>query len=85
MLVLVGLLHVCLKWMESGLLGSNHSFVVSGVCVCVFVSVCLSVCSQGYSKILLTSWGHDTAVVSTSNLLLTVNEALTHSAVLVQV
>ena len=42
-------------------------------------------CSQGYSKILLTSWGHDTAVVSTSNLLITVNEALTHSAVLVQV
>ncbi len=33
----------------------------------------------------MTTWGHDPAVVLVSNLLLTVNDALTHSAVLVQV
>lgn len=40
---------------------------------------------KSYRKLLLTSWGHDTAVVNTSNVLLTLNEALTHSAVLIQV
>lgn len=33
----------------------------------------------------MTSWGHDGAVVSVTNLLITLNDALTHSAVLVQV
>jgi len=40
---------------------------------------------QGCSKVLMTSWGHDGAVVSATNLLITLNDALTHSAVLVQV
>ena len=33
----------------------------------------------------MTSWGHDGAIVSVTNLLITLNDALTHSAVLVQV
>ncbi len=40
---------------------------------------------QGYSRVVVTTWGHDPTVVLVSNLLLTVNDALTHSAVLVQV
>ena len=42
-------------------------------------------CVQRYSKILLTSWGHDHAIINSSNILLSLNEALTHSAVLLQV
>lgn len=40
---------------------------------------------QGCKKVLMTSWGHDGAIVSVTNLLITLNDALTHSAVLVQV
>ena len=40
---------------------------------------------QGYSRVLVTTWGHDPTSVFASNLLLTVNDALTHSAVLIQV
>ncbi|XP_064382636.1 protein FAM91A1-like isoform X2 [Halichondria panicea] len=40
---------------------------------------------KGYSRVVVTTWGHDPTVVLVSNLLLTVNDALTHSAVLVQV
>ena len=43
------------------------------------------VCCQGYHRVLVTSWGHDPTSVYVSNLLLTVNDALTHSAVLIQV
>ena len=32
----------------------------------------------------MTTWGHDPGVIGTSNILLTLNDALTHSAVLVQ-
>lgn len=39
---------------------------------------------QGYERLLITSWGHDPGVVATSNVLMTLNDALTHSAVLVQ-
>ncbi|KAK3600385.1 hypothetical protein CHS0354_016001 [Potamilus streckersoni] len=38
-----------------------------------------------YDRLLVTTWGHDPAVIATSNVLLTLNDALTHSAVLVQV
>ena len=40
---------------------------------------------QGCNKVLLTLWRHDGAIVSVTNLLITLNDALTHSAVLVQV
>lgn len=41
--------------------------------------------SQGYDRLLITSWGHDPGVVPTSNVLTMLNDALTHSAVLIQV
>ncbi|XP_062506716.1 protein FAM91A1-like isoform X2 [Corticium candelabrum] len=39
---------------------------------------------QEYELLLMTSWGHDSAVVPTSNALLSANEALTHAPVLIQ-
>ena len=40
---------------------------------------------QEYDRLLITTWGHDPGLVSTSNALLTINDALAHSAVLIQV
>lgn len=40
---------------------------------------------QAYDRLLITSWGHDPGVVPTSNVLTMLNDALTHSAVLIQV
>lgn len=37
-----------------------------------------------YDRLLVTTWGHDPGVISTSNILITLNDALTHSAVMVQ-
>ncbi|KAH3848619.1 protein FAM91A1-like [Dreissena polymorpha] len=37
-----------------------------------------------YDRLLVTTWGHDPSVISTSNILLTLNDALSHSAVFVQ-
>ncbi|MEE6463183.1 hypothetical protein FKM82_005809 [Ascaphus truei] len=39
---------------------------------------------QMYDRLLITSWGHDPGVVPTSNVLAMLNDALTHSAVLIQ-
>ncbi|XP_076341540.1 protein FAM91A1 isoform X2 [Tachypleus tridentatus] len=39
---------------------------------------------QAYDKILVTTWGHDPGTVPTSNALTTLNDALSHSAVLIQ-
>ncbi|XP_018079427.2 protein FAM91A1 isoform X2 [Xenopus laevis] len=39
---------------------------------------------QMYDRLLITSWGHDPGVVPTSNVLVMLNDALTHSAVLIQ-
>ncbi|KAJ7991920.1 hypothetical protein DPEC_G00288870 [Dallia pectoralis] len=39
---------------------------------------------QVYDRLLITSWGHDPGVVPTSNVLTMLNDALTHSAVLIQ-
>ncbi|XP_048849424.1 protein FAM91A1 [Brienomyrus brachyistius] len=39
---------------------------------------------QTYERLLITSWGHDPGVVPTSNVLTMLNDALTHSAVLIQ-
>ncbi len=41
--------------------------------------------AQVYDRLLITSWGHDPGVVPTSNVLTMLNDALTHSAVLIQV
>ncbi len=51
----------------------------------LFPMVYLSCSVQQYSRVLVTTWGHDPTSVFVSNLLLTVNDALTHSAVLIQV
>uniref|UniRef100_A0AAZ3RFV8 FAM91A1 n=1 Tax=Oncorhynchus tshawytscha TaxID=74940 RepID=A0AAZ3RFV8_ONCTS len=40
---------------------------------------------QVYDRLLITSWGHDPGVVPSSNVLTMLNDALTHSAVLIQV
>ncbi|KAG8441621.1 hypothetical protein GDO86_010708 [Hymenochirus boettgeri] len=37
-----------------------------------------------YDRLLITSWGHDPGVVPASNVLVMLNDALTHSAVLIQ-
>ncbi|KAG9478687.1 hypothetical protein GDO78_012375, partial [Eleutherodactylus coqui] len=37
-----------------------------------------------YDRLLITSWGHDPGVVPTSNVLVMLNDALTHSSVLIQ-
>ena len=39
---------------------------------------------QRYERCQITTWGHDPSILSTSNLLLTLQECLSHSAVLVQ-
>nr|KAG5713951.1 hypothetical protein BaRGS_020279 [Batillaria attramentaria] len=39
---------------------------------------------QHYERLLVTTWGHDPGVIATSNILLTLNDALAHSAVFVQ-
>ncbi|XP_038839389.1 protein FAM91A1-like, partial [Salvelinus namaycush] len=39
---------------------------------------------QVFDRLLITSWGHDPGVVPTSNVLTMLNDALTHSAVLIQ-
>ncbi|XP_022089534.1 protein FAM91A1-like isoform X2 [Acanthaster planci] len=39
---------------------------------------------QEYDRLLITTWGHDPGLVATSNALLTINDALAHSAVLIQ-
>lgn len=39
---------------------------------------------QDYDRLLVTTWGHDPGVIGASNILVTLNDALTHSAVLVQ-
>jgi hypothetical protein len=38
-----------------------------------------------YDRLLVTTWGHDPGVLPVSNIVFTLNDALCHSAVLVQV
>jgi len=40
---------------------------------------------QDCDKYLVTSWGHDGGVIPSANALFTLNDALSHSAVFVQV
>lgn len=54
----------------------DNSFLLHTLLISVF---------QGYDRLLITSWGHDPGVVPTSNVLTMLNDALTHSAVLIQV
>lgn len=40
---------------------------------------------QGFDRLLIATWGHDPTAVPVSNVLVALNDALTHSAVLIQV
>ncbi|CAI8043415.1 Protein FAM91A1 [Geodia barretti] len=67
-------------WLYSKLGSGPHSILLSrGTRLRRLPSVL-----KGYHRVLVTSWGHDPTSVYVSNLLLTVNDALTHSAVLIQ-
>lgn len=37
-----------------------------------------------FDRVQITTWGHDPSILQTSNILLTLQDCLTHSAVLVQ-
>jgi hypothetical protein len=37
-----------------------------------------------YDRLMITTWGHESTIVNTSNVLMALNEALSHSAVLLQ-
>ena len=50
----------------------------SSICTVVFLF-------QSFERLQITTWGHDPAVVPTSNVLISLNDALSHSPVLVQV
>ncbi|XP_068680843.1 protein FAM91A1-like [Montipora foliosa] len=39
---------------------------------------------QDYERLMITTWGHDPAIVAVSNVLIALNDSLSHSAVLVQ-
>ncbi|GAB1599980.1 protein FAM91A1-like [Argonauta hians] len=39
---------------------------------------------QEYDRLLVTTWDHDPGVIASSNILMTLNDALSHSAVLIQ-
>lgn len=45
---------------------------------------CLPSCFKSYDRLLITSWGHDPFITNQVNVLLTLNDALTHSPILVQ-
>ena len=55
--------------------------------VCNDFFLCTSLLSflQTYQWLIITTWGHDPSVVAASNVLLALNDALAHSAVLLQV
>lgn len=40
---------------------------------------------RNYDKVLVTTWGHDPGVLPVANIVVTLNDALCHSSVLVQV
>lgn len=75
------LLHVDSTLLQYDAVPHHHTTVlmVSVIRVLFFFSV------QVYDRLLITSWGHDPGVVPTSNVLTMLNDALTHSAVLIQV
>ena len=55
-------------------------WIVNVPCVLIFLGL-----FQDYDRLLITTWGHDPSVVPVSNVLVALNDALSHSAVLIQV
>uniref|UniRef100_A0A8C0IM69 Family with sequence similarity 91 member A1 n=1 Tax=Chelonoidis abingdonii TaxID=106734 RepID=A0A8C0IM69_CHEAB len=68
----------------SRVLNKNYMLLVSMAPLTNEIRPISSCTPQGYDRLLITSWGHDPGVVLTSNVLTMLNDALTHSAVLIQ-
>uniref|UniRef100_A0A8D3E3W0 Family with sequence similarity 91 member A1 n=1 Tax=Scophthalmus maximus TaxID=52904 RepID=A0A8D3E3W0_SCOMX len=68
----------------SRVLNKNYKLLVSMAPLSNEIRPISSCTPQGYDRLLITSWGHDPGVVPTSNVLTMLNDALTHSAVLIQ-
>ncbi|KAG8133931.1 hypothetical protein E2320_011684, partial [Naja naja] len=68
----------------SRVLNKNYTLLVSMAPLTNEIRPTSSCTPQGYDRLLITSWGHDPGVVPTSNVLTMLNDALTHSAVLIQ-
>uniref|UniRef100_A0A4W6CM40 Family with sequence similarity 91 member A1 n=1 Tax=Lates calcarifer TaxID=8187 RepID=A0A4W6CM40_LATCA len=69
----------------SRVLNKNYKLLVSMAPLSNEIRPISSCTPQVYDRLLITSWGHDPGVVPTSNVLTMLNDALTHSAVLIQV
>uniref|UniRef100_A0A8C5DMM1 Protein FAM91A1 n=1 Tax=Gouania willdenowi TaxID=441366 RepID=A0A8C5DMM1_GOUWI len=68
----------------SRVLNKNYKLLVSMAPLSNEIRPISSCTPQVYDRLLITSWGHDPGVVPTSNVLTMLNDALTHSAVLIQ-
>uniref|UniRef100_A0A8C2E7Q0 Family with sequence similarity 91 member A1 n=1 Tax=Cyprinus carpio TaxID=7962 RepID=A0A8C2E7Q0_CYPCA len=68
----------------SRVLNKNYRLLVSMAPLSNEIRPISSCTPQAYDRLLITSWGHDPGVVPTSNVLTMLNDALTHSAVLIQ-
>ncbi|NP_001403136.1 protein FAM91A1 isoform 2 [Mus musculus] len=68
----------------SRVLNKNYTLLVSMAPLTNEIRPVSSCTPQGYDRLLITSWGHDPGVVPASNVLTMLNDALTHSAVLIQ-
>uniref|UniRef100_A0A8C5B4G8 Family with sequence similarity 91 member A1 n=1 Tax=Gadus morhua TaxID=8049 RepID=A0A8C5B4G8_GADMO len=68
----------------SRVLNKNYKLLVSMAPLSNEIRPISSCTPQVYDRLLITSWGHDPGVVPTSNVLAMLNDALTHSAVLIQ-
>uniref|UniRef100_A0A8C9WL64 Family with sequence similarity 91 member A1 n=1 Tax=Scleropages formosus TaxID=113540 RepID=A0A8C9WL64_SCLFO len=68
----------------SRVLNKNYKLLVSMAPLSNEIRPISSCTPQAYDRLLITSWGHDPGVVPTSNVLTMLNDALTHSAVLIQ-
>uniref|UniRef100_A0A674C084 Family with sequence similarity 91 member A1 n=1 Tax=Salmo trutta TaxID=8032 RepID=A0A674C084_SALTR len=68
----------------SRVLNKNYKLLVSMAPLSNEIRPISSCTPQVYDRLLITSWGHDPGVVPSSNVLAMLNDALTHSAVLIQ-
>uniref|UniRef100_A0A8C7SQM0 Family with sequence similarity 91 member A1 n=1 Tax=Oncorhynchus mykiss TaxID=8022 RepID=A0A8C7SQM0_ONCMY len=68
----------------SRVLNKNYKLLVSMAPLSNEIRPISSCTPQVFDRLLITSWGHDPGVVPTSNVLTMLNDALTHSAVLIQ-
>uniref|UniRef100_A0AAY4CMV4 Protein FAM91A1 n=1 Tax=Denticeps clupeoides TaxID=299321 RepID=A0AAY4CMV4_9TELE len=68
----------------SRVLNKNYKLLVSMAPLSNEIRPISSCTPQAYDRLLITSWGHDPGVVPASNVLAMLNDALTHSAVLIQ-